>query len=242
MTPRLLKLWLCSAVCLSLAASAGPPAKRRAWITISDAAFRLIQTVAPDIVSIASRQVGAAGASEKVHAVVLDQSRLVEIAGTIHERLGQCGGFMYHASEAQARAALNWRPAAAPAPAPLYGIHQRALVEPILAGMQEKHIASTIVTLSEFPNRYYASQSGVDASNWLLARWRELAAGRDDISVAQLVHKAYPQASVTLTIAGTDLADEKVVSAHTSIRSSAFGWTKSHAHRARTTTLPALPA
>ncbi len=209
MPSRLLKCCVLSTLCLSIAATAGPPSKRRAWITIGDAAFRQIQAFAPDIISIGSRQFGVAGVSEKVHAVVMDESRLATVAGAIHERLGQCGGFMYHASEAEARAALDWRYIAPETPA--YGIRQRALVEPMLAGMQESRITSTIQALSAFTNRHYTSPSGVEASSWLLAAWRALAIGRDDISVAQIVHKAYPQASVSVTIAGTDRADDKVV-------------------------------
>jgi leucyl aminopeptidase len=209
MRSGLLKLCLFSTLCLSLAATAGSSTKRRAWITIGDAAFRQIQTVAPDLVSIASRQVVAAGVSEKVHAVVMDESRLPAVAGAIHARMGHCGGFMYHASEAEARAALELRRVAVDTPA--YALGRREVVEPMLASMQEKNIESTIVALSAFTNRYYASQTGVDASNWLLATWRELAGGREDISVAQVLHKAYRQPSVALTIAGADLADEKVV-------------------------------
>lgn len=203
------KLCLLFALCLSLAASAGSSAKRRAWITVGDAAFRQIRTIAPDVVSIDRRQFRVAGASEKVHAIVMDEARLAVVAAAIHQSLGQCGGFMYHASEAEARAALERRRVLSPVRP--YGIAQRELIEPMLASMQEKHIASTIVALSGFTNRYYRSQSGVDAANWLLAAWREIGAGREDISVVQVVHKGYPQPSVTLTIAGTDLADESVV-------------------------------
>lgn len=209
MRSGLVKLCLCSVLCLSLAATAGSSSKRRAWLTVGDAGFRQMQTVAPDVVSIASRELRTGGVSEKVHAVVMDESRLVAAAGAIHEKLGRCGGFMYHASEAEARAALSLRRVASALPP--YSIDQREVVEPMLAGMKEQHIASTITALSAFTNRYYMSQTGVDASNWLLSTWRELAAGRDDISVAQLTHKAYPQASVMLTIAGTDLADESIV-------------------------------
>lgn len=199
------KLCLFFILCLSLAASAGPSTKRRAWITIGDAAYRQVKTIAPDAVSIDSRQLPA----ERVHAIVVDEGKLPTISGVIHQRLGQCGGFMYHASEAEARAALDRRRVAVPAHS--YAIVQRELVESMLAGMQEKQIEATILNLSAFTNRYYRSQSGVDAANWLLSSWRELAAGREDISVMQIVHKGYPQPSVSLTIAGSDLAEESVV-------------------------------
>jgi leucyl aminopeptidase len=87
--------------------------------------------------------------------MVMDESRLSAIVGAIHQRRGQCGGFMYHASEADARAALDRRRFAQALPS--YGIRQRELVVPMLATMQEQHIASTILALSSFPNRYYRS-------------------------------------------------------------------------------------
>lgn len=208
MTPRLLTFCLLSTLCLSVPAAADHPAKR-AWITIGDAAFRQIRAVAPKLVSIESRQLGVAGASEKVHAVALSEGQLVALAGVIHQRMGQCGGFVYHASEAEARAALHTRRLAAPARS--YAINKRELLEPMLANMKETNIESTILALSAFTNRYYTSRSGVDASNWLLAQWRALGAGREDISVTLIAHKAYPQPSVSLTIVGTDLAEETVV-------------------------------
>lgn len=209
MKPGLLKFCLLSALCVSLAATAGSSPRKRAWITVGDAAFRHMKTAAPDLVAIDSRLLRVAGVSEKVHAIVMDQARLADVAGAIHQRRGQCGGFMVHASEAAARAALERRRFSLPAR--LYGIHRRELVEPMLASMQDKHIASTIAALSAFTNRYYMSPSGVEASNWLLSHWRALGAGRADISVEQLAHKGYPQQSVILTIAGTDLAEQSVV-------------------------------
>lgn len=200
------KLCLLSALCLSLAASAGSSVKRRVWITMGDAAYREVKTIAPDAVAIDSRQLPA----EKVHAIVIDEGRLAAISGLIHQRLGQCGGYMFHGSQAEARAALERRRTLL-APLPTYRIGQRELVEPMLAGMQEKQIEASILSLSGFTNRYFRSQSGVEASNLLLSAWRELAAGRADISVMQIKHPGYPQPSVSLTIPGSDLAEETVV-------------------------------
>jgi leucyl aminopeptidase len=209
MNPGLLKLCLLSALCIGVSAHAAPAHPARAWITIGDAAFRQVKSIAPGIVSIGSRQLGVAGAPEKVHAVAVNEQQLAAIAGAIHQRMGQCGGFMVHASAAEARSALERRRTAEPARS--YAINNRELLEPMLVTMQETHIESTILALSAFPNRYYTSQSGVDASNWLLATWRAMATGREDIAVAQVAHKAFRQPSVTLTIAGTDLAEETVV-------------------------------
>lgn len=186
MKAALLKFLLLSTLLFGASASVGAPTKKKAWVTIGDAALRQVKSFAPDLVSIGSRQLGPPGASEKVHAVVMDHSRLAVVSGAIHQKMGQCGGFMYHSSEAEARAALERRPADPPTRAG--GIQHRELVEPMLAEMQEKNIEATILALSAFTNRYYTSQSGVDAANWLTAAWRALGAGRDDVSVSQVVH------------------------------------------------------
>ena len=209
MKPGFLTFCLLSAVCVSVAAHANQSVKRRAWITIGDAAYRQIASISPTIVSVESRDLGVAGSSEKVHAVAMDEGQLAQVTEAIHRRMGQCGGFMFHASEAEARAALKNPRLVSPGRS--YAINNRDLLEPLLAKMQEKNIESTILSLSAFVNRYYTSPSGVDASNWLLAKWGEFAAGRTDISVTQVVHKAYAQPSVSLVIAGTDRPEETVV-------------------------------
>jgi leucyl aminopeptidase len=81
----------------------------------------------------------------------------------------------------------------------------------MLAQMSGKNIEETIIRLSAFPNRYYKSSSGVDASSWLLAMWSEMASGRPDITVKQFTHADYPQKSVMLSIAGSDRPDESIV-------------------------------
>jgi leucyl aminopeptidase len=166
-----------------------------------------MRQLVPDVVSLESRRL--AGGGETVHAASLGASRLEAVAGALHQRLQQCGGFVFHKTEAEARAAL--RNTAATAPAPSYAIDNRDLVEPMLAQMSDKNIEQTIVSLSAFPNRYYKSPSGVDASSWLLTRWSAMAAGRPDITVAQFTHADYPQKSVMLSIAGSDKPDESIV-------------------------------
>jgi leucyl aminopeptidase len=209
---RATQLCLAAALSFSLSSAAVPPGPRKAWITIGDAAFQQVKKIRPNIVSIESRHVKAAGAAEKIHAVALDDTELPTIAGAIHQRLRQCGGYVYHASEAEARAALRRQPIEPPPRR--YTIDNRDLVEPLLAQMQEKNIEATIVALAGFTNRYYTSQSGVDASNWLMQQWVNLSSGRPDISVTQFAHAKYPQKSVMLTIAGSEGAEVVVVGAH----------------------------
>lgn len=199
---------LALALVLGLHAPAVPAADKKAWITMGDAAFRQVRQHVLGIAAVASAQL--AGGAQTVHAVSVDESELETVADLIHQRLQQCGGFVFHPSEAQARAALRTPSASAGSP-PSYAIDNRDLVEPVLAQMGDKHIEETILTLSAFPNRYYKSQSGVDASNWLAAKWAEMAASRPDIAVTQFTHAGYPQKSVILSMRGSDKPDETIV-------------------------------
>ncbi|MGZ5178807.1 MAG: M20/M25/M40 family metallo-hydrolase, partial [Burkholderiales bacterium] len=198
---------LATALAFGLHAPASSAADKKAWITIGDAAFRQVRQLVPDIASVESRQL--AGGGEKIHAVSVSEAALETVAVAIHQGRQQCGGFVFHKTEAEARAALHDKAGAASAFS--HAINQRELVEPVLAQMSDKNIEATILALSAFPNRYYKSQSGVDASNWLAAKWTGIAAGRPDITVKQVTHAGYPQASVMLSIAGSEKPDESVV-------------------------------
>jgi leucyl aminopeptidase len=195
------------ALVLGLYSIASSATEKKAWITMGDAAFRQVRQLVPSAVAIESRQL--AGGGETIHAVSVSESGLETVAGAIHQRLQQCGGFVYHKTEAEARAAL--RNVVAAGFSPSYVVDNRDLVEPLLARMSDKNIEQTIVSLSAFPNRYYKSPAGVDASNWLFTHWGEMAKGRLDITVTQFTHADYPQKSVMLSISGSDKPDEGIV-------------------------------
>ncbi|MDG4813866.1 hypothetical protein P8629_12750, partial [Hydrogenovibrio sp. 3SP14C1] len=62
-----------------------------------------------------------------------------------------------------------------------------------------------------FPNRFYTTTSGAQASDWIKQRWQSLSAGLAGASVTQISHSGYNQASVMLTIEGSESPDEWVV-------------------------------
>jgi len=200
-------LGLTAALIFALHASSAMTAEKKVWVTMGDTAFQQAQQFVPGLVSAQAQRL--AGGTQTIHAVNIGEAQIETVANAIHQRLGQCGGFMVHRTESEARAALRTMPAVGPAPS--YAIDNRNLVEPILARMNDKNIEDTIVRLSSFPNRYYKSQSGIDASNWLMAKWAGMAAGRSDIVVKQFTHADYGQKSVMLSIAGSDKAGEAIV-------------------------------
>jgi hypothetical protein len=107
--------------------------------------------------------------------------------------------------------ALRTAPALPAVAAPSYAIDNADLVQPLLAQVQDSRILATIQTLSDFQNRYYTSNPGVQASDQLAALWTSLAAGRGNVSVRQVSHRGWPQKSVVLTLQGSSQAKQKVV-------------------------------
>ncbi|WP_338848005.1 M20/M25/M40 family metallo-hydrolase [Massilia sp. W12] len=184
------------------------------WITLGDAALQQLQKIAPKQQVRRSAQIlpGAGlAAVEKVHLTQISESQLQELSDLIHKDLKRCGGFILHDSESQGLAALQGpRKTLLAAGRPSYMVAQQAVVKQVLPELQASNIAQTIIDLSNFTNRYYQTQSGVAASNWLLQKWQTMAAGRSDITVEQFNH-SWLQKSVILTIKGTDNASEVVV-------------------------------
>ena len=184
------------------------------WITIGDKAFAELKTILPQTVATASKlrqsAVGEFAREEQVHLVQVDEAHLAALSGAVHAKLRQCGGFMAHASEQEARAALQGPQASLAAVRPSYTIDNQTVINPILPTMQASNIGQTIIDMSAFANRYYKTNVGASASTWLLNKWKTMTSGRSDISVTQFSH-SFLQKSVILTIQGTDNASEVVV-------------------------------
>ena len=187
----------------------------KVWITLGDAAYSELLKLAPKTISKESKvlQPGGAGilAQEKVHLVQVDESVLLGLSGAIHSKLNRCGGFMSHPTEASGRAALTQPVQMLASLAPSYVIDNQTTVTPFLTQMQDSNIGQTIVDLSAFPNRYYTTTNGVNASNWLKNKWQQMTSSRSDILVEQFTHATWGQKSVILTIQGTDNSAEVVV-------------------------------
>ncbi len=201
-------------LCGILATSAAEAAPKKVWITLGDAAYAQLQKLAPKTIAKESQsllpQEGLL-AAERVHLVEVDEQQLLGLSAAVHHELHRCGGFMFHASEAAGRQALQPSASLLAAARPSYVLDNQAVVNALLPQMQDSNIAQTINDLSAFTNRYYTTSHGVNASNWLKTRWQQMAAGRSDITVEQFTHAAWAQKSVILTIKGTDNAGEVVV-------------------------------
>ncbi|MDW5417612.1 M28 family metallopeptidase [Iodobacter sp. CM08] len=210
MNRKLLALMLCGL----FAASTAEAAPKKVWITLGDAAFLQLQKLAPATIAKESKALLANEgliAAERVHLVEVDEQQLLGLSAAVHHELHRCGGFMFHSSEAAGRQALQAPVTLLATLRPSYVLDNQSVVNALLPQMQDSNIAQTIVDMSAFANRYYTTNNGVNASNWLKTRWQQMSAGRSDISVEQFSHAGWPQKSVILTIKGTDNGGEVVV-------------------------------
>jgi bacterial leucyl aminopeptidase len=191
----------------------------KTWITVGDAAFAHLQKAAPQLISRESKLLrtnersAKVAVTERVHLVEVDDSQLASLSEAVHKELKRCGGYMFHASEAEGRRALS-KQATLVTPMlsrPSYVIDNQAVVPGVLSQMQASNITTTINDLASFVNRYYTTTGGSDASNWLRSKWAGMASGRSDIAVTQFTHSGYNQKSVIATITGTDNAAEVIV-------------------------------
>jgi leucyl aminopeptidase len=160
-------------------------------------------------VSVASSDVPAGThaieSADGVAVVELHESQLDALAQREHEQ-GRCGGFMVHDNLADALGDLH---VAKENPFE-YTLDRAPVVAAIVPQVDKQKIATTIRELSSFPNRYYQAKTGVEAAQWLQARWKSFTT-RPDVTVELVRHKGWEQPSVVMTIPGTTKKSEVIV-------------------------------
>ncbi|MBU2574764.1 MAG: M20/M25/M40 family metallo-hydrolase [Elusimicrobia bacterium] len=149
-----------------------------------------------------------AGQNDKISIYELKTSELDLLSDAMQRKFRRSPGFFAHDSLPSALQDLEEPPAVA---AKTYSIDQGEKVKAMLKLVKEDSIISAIDRLASYKNRYYRSATGIASSKWLYDHWKELAAGRPDITVATFRHNAYPQESVILTVRGTAEPDKVVV-------------------------------
>jgi len=142
--------------------------------------------------------------------------RLDEITERIHTNEQRCGGYFAFTTRAEAEAFVRADRSAASAGRAMllaYTIDNQATVNPWLGVASEPGIRETILQLSGYKNRYYASTYGRTSAEWIRTKWAGLAAGRSDVTTELYTGctNCSTQPSVILTIQGSDLANEVVV-------------------------------
>jgi len=138
----------------------------------------------------------------------LTVSELDKLAAVMQRRFHRSPGFFAHNSLRAAQQDFAVPQAAASA---AYTLDQGEKVASLLKLVDEDSIISMISTLAAYKTRYYRSATGIASSQWLYNYWKELTAGRADISVATFRHAAFPQESVVLTVTGAVEPDKVII-------------------------------
>jgi bacterial leucyl aminopeptidase len=85
-------------------------------------------------------------------------------------------------------------------------VTHQAAVESLIADISLSNMEDNLIPYTEFPTRYYTSQDGADASDWLLEKVRGVLG---DVGSAEPYEHRFVQNSIIATIPGK--SDKKIV-------------------------------
>jgi leucyl aminopeptidase len=177
------------------------------WLTVDN---QILEKIQPKLNKSVQTVFSAEGAS----VVKLNAKEIEQLSALIHNDLHRCGGFMQHDSLEEATTALTSQGDMHFAKRALfadYTIDQASTVTPMVAQVAEKSIRDMIIKLSDFNTRYYKSDTGVKSSEFIRDTWAALAKKRNDIKVELYKHPKWPQASIIMTITGSEKPEEIVI-------------------------------
>lgn len=192
------------ALTLSAATMAAPATK---WLTVDN---QILAKIRPKL----NKSVQTVFTSEGASVVELTEAEIEQLSHVIHHDLHRCGGFMQHDSVEEAKDALTSQGDIHFAKRAIftdYSIDQQTLAAPMVAQVQEKSIRDMILKLSNFNTRYYKSETGVQSSQFIRDTWANIARKRNDVKVELYTHKSWPQASIIMTIEGSEKPEEIVI-------------------------------
>lgn len=205
-------LGLLFVLCAALATVSAGEATDKVWVSFDGDSVPVIrQELAERGIRL---QLDRYRRGDKVAVARLDRQALPELGGLFHDHFNRCGGFLIHESALAAhtvKTMLSLRQqTTAKAQRMAYTINQAEEVAALLELVDEDQILAVIQHLSSYQNRFYNTQSGVNAAVWLKDTWQGLAQNLKGASV-ELYQHSFVQPSVILTIPGTDLPDEIIV-------------------------------
>src|SRR5687767_9670916 len=143
------------------------------YVTTRDAAVPLVEELLGPVLPDETPRLVESAAGNSI--LLVEEEKLVELAGFFHDNFHRCGGFATHTSLDEARHAITANPgdgAGPPDDEPLLA-GEPAAINRMLPVLDRTRLLATIMGLSSFPTRYYTSASGVNAANWLRDRWNE---------------------------------------------------------------------
>lgn len=191
---------------LALTMSAATMAAPAKWLTVDN---KVLAKIRPKMKSLKT-SFSASGAT----VVEMSEAEVEKLSGVIHNDLHRCGGFMAHDSLEEAQTALASQGDSFFARRAIfanYEIKRQSQVRPLVEQVSDANILAMINKLAAFETRYYKTQTGVQSSQFIRDTWAGVAKRRLDAKVELYQHKGWPQASIIMTIPGTDKADEVII-------------------------------
>jgi len=134
-----------------------------------------------------------------------NEDQISALSAKIHAQ-GRCGGFMDITGRPEKKS-LFLRPLEVEAdrrPTELETVHR------LLPELSAAKLLSSVEKLSSYKNRYYQSNSGKKAAEWVHGQFKEIAHGRSDIEVSYVQHN-FLQPSVIARIQGQGEKAKQVV-------------------------------
>lgn len=128
----------------------------------------------------------------------MTQSEIAELARLSHAQ-GHCGGFMDVTEHPESSPVFHKSLGIFEFPTP----HHQQLVNKLLPELSADRMLETITHLStRYRNRFYKSDTGAQAAQWIRDEFLRLAKGRTDVTAELFAHPRFKQPSVIVRIAG----------------------------------------
>ena len=192
------------ALTLSATTMAAPASQ---WLTVDN---QILAKIRPQL----NKSVQTVFSSEGASVVNLSGADVEQLSHLIHHELHRCGGFIQHDSLEEATEALTSQGDIHFAKSAIfsdYTIDQQSVAIPMVSQVAEESIRNMIIKLSDYNTRYYKSETGVKSSEFIRDTWASLSSKRNDVTVELYKHKNWPQASIIMTITGSEKPEEIVI-------------------------------
>lgn len=191
-------------------ANAAPASDKQVYISVGTDVVEQLQKAHPSAIDFKPVN-SLKSANGAFKTFTIPESQIAELSELIHQDFFRCPGFFAHKSKQKAQEFHQKSSIAQKQSQVEYTIDNGNTVYSMLNQVSPELLSATVDSLSEFHNRFYTRQSGLQASNWIHENWTSIASQRTDIKVELYEHADWLQPSVMATIEGTESPDEFVV-------------------------------
>lgn len=178
------------------------------WISFDLQTYAHLNEHHPDLLLNKASHAKTTGLTEIYTAQIAKQD-LAKLSSIMHEQFHRCGGFFTHTSEKAALESLKTRTKSQLKVS--YEIDNPDSVSALISQLSLTRMENVVEAFGSYYSRYYTSNTGVEASQWLRGQWAEISEARPDITVEYYDHDGWPQPSVMATITGSTLPEEYVI-------------------------------